>query len=393
MTAIDMGTSGSMGDFVPDKGLSLSTKKLVFEQTCNKSATVIPSRETLPVLKNFLFEAVDGTLKVVATDLELSVIASSQIVSIEREGRVIFPARKMLDILREASEDDMSIDVVGKRATIKVGSTEWTLILPPPEEEYPELPEVSDAEMHQIERERFLTAINSVWHAAAKEPTRANLMLINVEHEKMTACDGVRFQQASLPGFPLDMQIPIGAVTDLVKLLKAANGVETIGIGATEHHLVFRVGGDTFIANKLMSQFPDMEALLLRPALSNKHELILDRDELTHAVKRVRINADQETSAIALELSENLVTLVSKDVLGNRASQPISAGWSGPDRLLCVNHQYLVDMLKMHEGASCHFWLGDDGKSRKSTVMLKDETTDTTGIISQMRSDWIMDER
>ena len=110
MTAIDMGTSGSMGDFVPDKGLSLSTKKLVFEQTCNKSATVIPSRETLPVLKNFLFEAVDGTLKVVATDLELSVIASSQIVSIEREGRVIFPARKMLDILREASEDDRVLD-------------------------------------------------------------------------------------------------------------------------------------------------------------------------------------------------------------------------------------------------------------------------------------------
>ena len=53
----------------------------------------------------------------------------------------------------------------------------------------------------------FWSSLSSVWHAAATDMTRPSLMMVNVQGGKMTACDGVWFQQTagSSPG----MQIPL----------------------------------------------------------------------------------------------------------------------------------------------------------------------------------------
>lgn len=384
-------------------GLKLSTKKMIFEMLCDKAEVVIPSRDTLPVLKNFQIEASESGVKVLATDMELSVIASTSVVTVERPGSVVLPAKKLRDILREGSDDELVLEVEDKTASLQIGRASWELVLLQDSSDYPELPDVfgprgHETMFHTIERDRFLSALQSVRYAAATAATRQNLMMVDVSPDpetgkgRLTACDGVRFQRAGLGvEFPVELQIPIGAVEDLVKLLRSTD-VATIAIGNTEHRIVFKVGHDIFIANKLMAQFPDIEGLLLRPALQNKHELMVDREEFEHAVKRVRINADPETSAIALELSDNRITLISKDVHGNRATEMVEAAWSSGERLICVNHAFLTDMLRMYDGPSCHFMLGDDIKTRKSTVMLRDDEAETVGIISQMRSDWILDE-
>jgi hypothetical protein len=98
----------------------------------------------------------------------------------------------------------------------------------------------------------------------------------------------------------------------------------------------------------------------------------------------VRINADTETSAIGLRISDGHLTVVSRDKYGNAAEEELLAGWSQGDRLIVVNHTFLSDMLTMYDAASCQFRLGTDTKSRKSPVMLSDEESGTVGIIQQL---------
>lgn len=376
--------------FDTESDLRIQTKKFVLQALFEKSSSVVPSKDIMPVLKNFQIEAKPGQIRVLATDLELSVVSYTEMVQVARPGTAVLPAKKILEILRDAEDEEMVIDIREGVAYIEAGRTKWTLKLQNGDD-YPPLPDIADIELHAIDRGKLLSSIGSVRHAAATETTRPSLMMIDVADGKMTACDGVRFQQTLLEeNFPLDFQIPVGAVDDLVKLLRMTD-LDSIGIGESDFHLVFKVGQDVFIASKLMAQFPDVEQLLLKPALRNDAVLQLDTDDLKAAVKRVKINSDPETSAIILELSENLVTVKSQDKFGNASSEDVPADWSQAEREIVVNHKFLMDMLSMYDGKSAKFKLGVDTKSRKSPILLEDDTTQTKGIIQQMRSDWTVD--
>ena len=359
-------------------------KKFVAQGLFEKTSAVVPAKEILPVLKNFQVEVSDSSLTVVATDMELAVVCHTELVSVDSPGVLILPAKKMLEIIRESADGDIEISVSEGAATISAGGARWLLRLQD-DSEYPAVPDTSQVAWTQVPRASFLAAIQSVRGAAARDMNRPSLMMIDVSKEKMTACDGVRFQQTTVAGFPLSIQIPVGAVDDLVKLLRVTD-VEQIEIGETEFHLVFRVGTDEFVAAKLMATFPDVEELLLRPALMNTDTFSVVTQDLVDAVRRVRINADEDSSAIVLELTAETCTVVSRDKFGNRAEEAISVVWEHEDRKIAVNHQYLLDMLEMHKGTSCQFYLGEDTVTRKSPLMLRD--SDTIGIVNQMRLDW-----
>jgi DNA polymerase-3 subunit beta len=303
-------------------------------------------------------------------------------------GTAVFPARKMLEIVRQADDGIAEIHVKAGTAAITIGRTTWNLKLQGGAD-YPPMPQFNEGVFTTVDRAAFAAALACVRYAACKDANRASLMMIDVRAGKMTACDGARFQQATVQTFPFDFRVPIGAVDDLLKLLRASDLTE-ISIGQSDNHLIFVVGPDVFCANKLLANFPDMEALLLRPALENKHRLIVDRDQLLHAIKRVRINADTETSAIGLHLAPGTLTVVARDKFSNDASETIDADWSGGERTLVVNHAYLAELINTTDQHALTFWLGEDAKTRKAPIMLRDEQGGTVGVVQQMISDWTM---
>jgi DNA polymerase-3 subunit beta len=60
---------------------------------------VVERRQTMPILANVLVSAKGGRLSVTATDLEVELVATSE-VDVQRNGEVTVPGRKLLDICR-----------------------------------------------------------------------------------------------------------------------------------------------------------------------------------------------------------------------------------------------------------------------------------------------------
>lgn len=365
----------------------LRIKRFVLKEILDKAATVVPTRDVAPVLKNVQVVARDGRLRVAATDTELSMVATTELVDIIVEGVCVLPAKRMLDILKEAGEFDVHLKVAGTQASITIGRTTWNQVLATGAD----FPDVSaplgDLVLTEVDREAFAFALAAVRYAACRDANRANLMMIAVTGDTMTAADGARF--ARIPTEPLgfDCQIPIDAVDDLLRLLKN-HDLDTIGVGQTPTGLIFTLGTDTFIVTTLLSEFPDLEAQWLRPALANKHELTVNRAELLSAIRRVRISADPNTSAIALSLAPDLVTVAARDKYRNAATEPVQAEWAGAERTLVVNHAYLVDALTHHTGEECVFSLGDDTRTRRTPLLLRDPDTGSVAVLQQMNLDW-----
>lgn len=371
-----------------DPTFRIECRKYLLHALFEKAANVIPTKEVIPILRNFQVEAKDGRLRIVASDLELSIICTTTMVKIINEGRVVVPGRRILDIVRTAGGDDMVVEVVDGVASVSCGRAHWSLKLDT-DKDYPPLPEEGDVNLYEIDRSRLVDGLSSVRYAA--DPTRPVFAMIDLTDGKFSASDGSRFQQAQLgEDFPLSIQIPISAVEDLLKILKTLD-LKTIQIGESENHLIFRTGTDTFIANKLMAQFPDVESKFLKPAMANTDELHVDREDFLAAIRRVRINADQDSSAVMLRLNQDSLTIVAQDKGGNTSTEDLDAGWKLPSRDLVVNHRFLTDMLNMYDGRVCKFYLGPDAKTKKTPLMLRDTTTGMIGLVQQMRSDFVMD--
>lgn len=369
-----------------DVDLMFRIKKFNLQYLLEKAATVIPTKDIMPVLKNFLVEVSDTDLHVVATDLELFVIAQTDMVDIETPGRAIFPAHQLLSIVKEASDGEMSVRVSESEALVQVGRAHWTLMLQDGST-YPELPEKSE-ELTKVNRAKFLRALKSVRRAASSETYKAHLRLVDITNGQMRASDGVRYQQMPVNDCP-DLQIPLNAVDDLVKILSVSQAAE-FEIRQNDDQLIFHISGDMFVANKASATFPDMDESVLKPVLGNDKELVVDRDDLVSAIKRVRITANPETAAVALFLGKNVLSITSRDKHGSKAEETIDVSWEYGAKTLAFNHVQLLEMLDMGDVKTCHFWLGDDPKkTRPTALLLRDEESGLLGVLNQIRADWL----
>ena len=384
-TAASFGTGSlAAADYKP---FTFTAKRLVLAALADRAISVVPAREVVPVLKYFQVQVAPGKLQLAATDLELSVLAATPAVTTDAAQTLVLPARKLLAILREAPDGDVTVEVAGDRATVRAGHASWSLVLEDASS-YPPLPDPAEVELHPVNRAALAAVLRNVRHAVGRDSGRPPLMQVDIAaaddgSAAVTACDGTRFARTTLHGFPVSMRLPSGALDDLVKMLESSE-LDQIHIGETGPALVFRIGETVFLASRLQAKFPDVEKLLLKPAEGNNLLLTADKAELTSAIRRVRINADESTSAIGLRLAKDQLTVIARDTHGNRAEESIAAGWEHGDRLVVVSHQFLSDMVAVHPSAQLRFWLGPEAGKKHPVIALKDEDTGTIGVIYQM---------
>lgn len=377
-------------------------KRFVLQRLAEDVLPALPAAAAQPMHACFRVRAGD-MLQLAATDMERVIVASTQSVDCAHDENsyweTFIPARKLAAILKEAPDGDVTIAVEKNLAVITAaGGAHWTLKLPGATG-YPALLDPALIQFHDYDRQRMLSALKAVRHCVCRDAGRPPLTQVAItdatgmssagDHSDMvvTASDGLRFARTPLPGFPLSMSIPASVLDDLLRILNGSSA-ETVGAGEFIAHpqnppmLVFSIGATVLAVSSKMYAFPDMDRLLLRPAMENDRELSVDREELAAAVRRVRINADTETSAIALEVSKAGVRVASRDKGENDAHETVPADWAAADQLVCVNHQFLTEMLEAYPDGECKFRLGKSAGKRLPMVLLLHN--ELVQIIAQM---------
>lgn len=72
---------------------------------------VISSKNTLPILDNFLFSLSGNDLEITASDLESTLITRMKLENTEGDGIIALPARLLLDTLKEFSAQPLTFDI------------------------------------------------------------------------------------------------------------------------------------------------------------------------------------------------------------------------------------------------------------------------------------------
>lgn len=366
--------------------MKITVKKLVLQALSEKAGAIVAgsAREILPVLKNFHIEAIPGErpkLRLVATDLDLAVIAESEMVVIEEAGDSVVPARKLIDMVREAGDCDIVLVTNGEVATITTPTTSWSMALM--KEKYPPIPDIRAVAWTELPAAPLASAMKKVRNAISSDmDKRPELTLVKCGPEGVFATDGARLHASSV-SVPLDFELPYTAVDDLVRMMRGVQDA-IIRIAQTEQHVLFEIANNVFIATKMQVTFPSVAHIIASRA-DNKMELQVTRDELVTAIKRVRITADEETSRVVLTLDAHTLLIETKDKSGGTCREKLSVHWTGAPLRFATNHTYLSQAIQDMESPNIRLLLGNDRGRQKAPIVL--EEPNFYAIVNQLRVD------
>jgi len=336
---------------------------------------VIEKKTTIPILANLLMDANGTSVQMVATDLELG-IKSSCAAKVKKPGAVTTPAKNFLEIIRSLPEADIRIKSLENNwVQINCASASFKIV-GLPKDNFPTLPDVSGSTV-DIPAQALLRLINKTIFAIATEESRYTfngaLLLLKPLSATMVATDGHRLahieKKMALEQLNSEIRtlIPKKALAELQRLLVESEESDSVSFAKDETHLFFRIKNRLMISRMLTGQFPNYEAVLPK---ENNRSVVLNREDIGSAIKRVSLLADDKSRSIRILLDDNKMEISSNNADLGEAKEILETNYNAGPIQIGFNCQYLLDFISATDDTKISLDFKDDqsaGQMRPAT--------------------------
>lgn len=337
--------------------------------------SVVSTRTSLPILSNVLLRAENGHLSCATTDLDTGIRTQVE-ATVDKNGATTLPARRLLSIIRELPNTEISIDVDSKNvATIRAGAVLFK-INGLPEEEYPPFARIEGARQVKLPQKDLRDMLRRTAYAMSSDESRyvLNGVLLSLKDNKLTvvATDGRRLALAEQEiEFPKscegDVILPSKAVNELLRILRDDGEVE-LAIG--ENQISFSAGPTYLISKLIEGNYPNYRQVIPN---ETKERLTLEREIFLSAIRRVAILSSEKSNSVKLHLGKNELVVTSNTPEIGEARETIPTQYKGRELTIAFNPEYLSDPLRNLEGDNVFLDLSDElspGIIRNNTPFL-----------------------
>jgi DNA polymerase-3 subunit beta len=349
---------------------------------------VVERKTTIPILSNLLVEARGNHLTITATDLELSVRTSCE-AKVKKDGAGTIPAKKLLELVRLLPEGEIKFKLLDNHWIEIVSDKKKYKMVGMAKENFPALPTIPHT-LVKIPAVVLESLIAKTKFAISMEESRytlnGGLLIIKPDTLAMVATDGHRLALAEtdqkLTGLNGEVRVLIPKkAMDEVEKLAAAGSDATLEFAKDESHLFFQVGHRLLISRILTGQFPNYDAVLPR---DNSKVVVLERAELSDAVRRVSQLADQRSHAVKLSMSNEGVEISASSPEYGEAKESIEKEYKGDPLSIGFNSGYMLDFLAAAADGPISIELKDE-QSAGQMRPLADENYRYRYVIMPMR--------
>ncbi|MCZ8017866.1 DNA polymerase III subunit beta [Novosphingobium sp.] len=353
--------------------------------------SVVERRNTIPILSNVLIEAAaDGTVRIMATDLDLQVVETLGAVSVEGAGAITVSAHLLFDIARKLPDgSQVSLETADNRMTVKAGRSRFSLPTLP-RDDFPVIVEGDLPTSFELPAATLAQLIDRTRFAISTEETRyyLNGIFLHVTDEelKAAATDGHRLARFTIKrpdgaeGMP-DVIVPRKCVAELRKLLDEALDANVL-VDLSASKVRFTLGGENgvVLTSKLIDgTFPDYSRVI---PTGNDKLLRLDPKSFYEGVDRVATIATEKTRAVKMALDNDRVTLSVTSPDNGTASEEVPADYKSSGFEIGFNAGYLKDILGQIEGDTVELHLADAGAP---TLIRQDDKSPALYVLMPMR--------
>jgi DNA polymerase-3 subunit beta len=330
--------------------MEFSVKKFDLLEELSLTQGVVERKTTIPILSNLLCEATGSCLAITATDLELSIQTSCE-AKVKKEGAGTIPAKKLLELVRLLPDGEIRFRLLENHWVQIVWDHKIYKMVGMSRENFPAIPAFPHP-LVKIPARLLAALIAKTAFAISMEESRYTLngalLILKPETLAMVATDGHRLAVVEtdhkFAGLNSEARVlvPKKAMAEVQRLAGEAGEDGQVEFARDDNHLFFRLGPRLLISRMLTGQFPNYEAVLPR---ENNKAVVLERNELNDALRRVSQLADQRSHAVRLSLAKEGVEISASSPEYGEAKETLEKEYKGDPLAIGFNAQYMLDFL------------------------------------------------
>jgi DNA polymerase-3 subunit beta len=319
---------------------------------------IIEKKNTMPILSHFLLNVGKKGSSIIATDIETALKEPIE-ATVEKEGKICIPARKLFEIVREM-EGDLSLETVDEQwLKVKSGASDFRLACLPAGD-FPAWPSAlggQDVEEITIDAPMLLEMIEKTIYSAGESDTRYTLngLLFHAKPENnsltVVGTDGHRLaliMRTIDSGLREEKKliVPRKAVSELRRFLPSGTEEEgktgQIKMSIGEKHLLFSVGSIEFLTRLIDGSYPNYENVIPQ---SNEKKMSIGKDAFSKVLRRVSVMSRERASAVRFDLEEGKLTISSSSPDLGEAKEEVPVDYRDDKLTLGFNARYMLDVI------------------------------------------------
>ncbi len=350
-------------------------------------SSIVPTKTSLPILSTFLMESKgDGKITLTANDLDVS-LATTIECDTEGGGSVAVPGKKFFEIVRSLPEDSIEISTEGEKISVTCRKSRFKMV-GKAAEEFPKLPEQKKIATFTLKTDVMEDMVYKTSYAVSNDLTRPSLCGVLWEVKagnlSMVATDGHRLAKVVLDGAAPEVSANEFIVSPkaLNTLRSLTSGKEEITIALAENHITFDLGDSVIYSRLLEGPFPDYNQVIPK---KNEKRLVINRDELTDACRRVAILSSVITHQVKMVLGKDKLTISVNTPDVGEAVEEVPCSFAESQMEIGYNARYLLDILKTIDSDDVQFLLDRNDNAGMVVPESGSETFDHQCLLMPLR--------
>ncbi|MBK9388994.1 MAG: DNA polymerase III subunit beta [Bacteroidetes bacterium] len=313
---------------------------------------VISSKNTLPILDNFLFNLSGNDLEITASDLESTLITRMKLENTDGDGTIALPARILLDTLKEFSVQPLTFDINLSTMAVVISSENGKFnVVGQNGIDFPALPAIKKDKKFSfnINADVLLAGITRTLFATADDELRPVMggIFVEASTDKITfvASDAhklVRYQRSDAHADDsASFILPKKPASLLKNILPKEEG--PVKVEFDDKNAFFNLSDHKVVCRLVEGNYPNYNSVIPK---NNPRKITVDRVEFYNTLKRVSVFSNQASNLVKLQLKGNQIMVSAQDIdFSISAYERIKCQYEGEDIEIGFKSVFLLEIL------------------------------------------------
>ena len=312
---------------------------------------VIGSKNTLPILDDFLFQLTESELKITTSDLDVTMTVRLVPDMVEGTGEVTIPARLLLEIMKNFPDVPITISVDSNTLAVELIAGEGRYKLAGHKsDEFPQLPVMADTSVWEIPADVLAKGFDKTVFATGQDEIRpimsGVLMEMTENYLTFVATDAhklVRYRRMDVKSDVVASFIMPKKPINQLKSILSTLADEPVRIEFNKTNASFVFGDYMLICRLIEGRYPNYEAVIPK---NNPNQLTIDRQTFLAAIRRVAVFSSKATHQVRFRITGQEIMLTAEDIdFYNEAKERLTCSYTGQDMEIGFNSRFFQEML------------------------------------------------
>ena len=330
---------------------------------------IINSKNSLPILGDFLFEVVGGRLNLTASDSEVMMKTSIELTDNDGDGRFCVGNHDLLEAVKGISEQPITFDVDQTSKIAKIGYQNGMFSLPVESaDEFPQPLQIGEgATTINIATGLLAENINRSIFATAQDELRPVMNGIyfdlTADYLAIVASDGHKLVRNKVLTIKNDQPAAFILPKKPASLLKGVLGKQggDVVIRFDERNAEINFEEGIIICRLIEGRYPNYNSVIPQ---SNPNQLTVDRLGLLAALRRVQPFSNDSSNLIRFHVENGTLQLDAEDYdFSKTATEKMSCDYNGMPMSIGFKGSSFIEILNNFDCEQVNIQLADPSRA------------------------------